>query len=102
MKAMFPPEKHGRLINARLISGAIEISATDWMASPDFNPILGNQSALFIESDDEPELRGLFDKLSDGADQARFQALHPMPFGLYGQFYDRFGVQWIFRGYSEH
>ena len=98
MKAMFPPEKHGRLINARLVSGAIEISATDWMASPEFNPVLGNQSALFVESDDETELRGLFDKLADGADPVRFQALHPLPFGLYGQFYDRFGVQWIFRG----
>ena len=34
MKDMFPKEKHVRLINAHLKSGAIEISATDWMASP--------------------------------------------------------------------
>src|SRR5437868_15529071 len=39
MKDMFPPEKHNRLINANLKSGAIEISATErenprpWMAS---------------------------------------------------------------------
>lgn len=24
--------------------------------------------------------------------------LHDMPFGTYGQFYDKFGIQWIFRG----
>lgn len=46
MKDQFPPEKHGRIINAHLKSGAIEISAADWMASPTFDPILGNMSAL--------------------------------------------------------
>ena len=34
MKDQFPPEKHNRMINAHLKSGAIEFSATDWMASP--------------------------------------------------------------------
>lgn len=29
MKAQFPQEKHGRIINAYLKSGAVEISATD-------------------------------------------------------------------------
>jgi hypothetical protein len=24
--------------------------------------------------------------------------LRPMPFGTYGQFYDKYGMQWIFRG----
>ena len=35
MRDLLPPEKHQRVINAHLTSGAIEISATDWMASPD-------------------------------------------------------------------
>jgi len=98
MKDMFPPEKHGRIINANLKSGAIEISATDWMASPAFNPILGNQSALFVVGDAYDELKTVFDKLAEGAQKDRFQALHAMPFGTYGQFYDRFGIQWIFKG----
>jgi PhnB protein len=98
MKDMFPPEKHGRIINAHLKSGAIEISATDWMASPAFNPILGNQSALFVVGDAYDELKTVFDKLAEGAQKDRFQALHAMPFGTYGQFYDRFGIQWIFKG----
>jgi PhnB protein len=34
MKSQFPPEKYNRLNNAYLKSGAIEISATDWMATP--------------------------------------------------------------------
>jgi PhnB protein len=98
MKAMFPPEKHGRIINAQLKSGAIDISATDWMASPAFDPILGNQSALFVVGDGYDELKTLFDKLAEGAQKDRFQDLRDMPFGTYGQFYDRYGFQWIFKG----
>ena len=48
MKAQFPPEKHNRIINAHLKSGAIEISATDWMASPALEPKQGNMSAIFV------------------------------------------------------
>jgi PhnB protein len=98
MKAQFPSEKHGRIINAQLKRGALEISASDWMASPAFDPVLGNMSAIFVMSTVLGELTAVFDKLAVGADRARFQELHEMPFGTYGQFYDKYGVQWIFRG----
>jgi PhnB protein len=98
MKEQFPPEKHERIINAQLKSGAIEISATDWMASPTFDPVLGNMSALFVVGADYDELRTVFDRLAEGANKERFQDLHEMPFGTYGQFYDRYGFQWIFKG----
>jgi PhnB protein len=98
MKDMFPPEKHNRLINAYLKSGAIEISATDWMASPAFNPIQGNTYAIFVLGGAYEELEAVFDKLKEDADKERFQALHDLPFGTYGQFYDKYGVQWIFKG----
>ncbi len=98
MKNQFPPEKHGRIINANLKSGLIEISATDWMASPAFEPIPGNMSAVFVIGTDNAELKTVFDKLAVGAERERFQELHAMPFGMYGQFYDKYGMQWIFRG----
>jgi PhnB protein len=98
MKDQFPPEKHDRLINAHLKSGAIEISATDWMASPAFQPIQGNTYAVFVLGGKYDELKTIFDKLKVGAQKERLQELHDMPFGTYGQFYDRFGVQWIFKG----
>jgi PhnB protein len=98
MKEQFPPQKHNRMINAHLKSGALEISATDWMASPAFNPILGNMSAIFVVGSTFEELKTVFDKLKDGAEKERFQELHDMPFGTYGQFYDKYGVQWIFKG----
>ena len=98
MKNQFPKEKHNRIINAHLTSGNIEISATDWMASPEFDPIQGNTYAIFVIGSTSDELKTVFDKLKDGDNNERLQELHEMPFGIYGQFYDKYGVQWIFRG----
>lgn len=98
MKDMFPPEKHDRIINAHLKSGELEISATDWMASPDFDPLQGNTTAIFVTGNSYDELKPVFDALKDGDNNSRLQELHDMPFGVYGQFYDKYGVQWIFRG----
>ncbi len=98
LKDQFPIEKHDRLINAHLKNGALEISATDWMASPAFEPQQGNTYAIFVVGGAYAELKAVFDKLAVGANPDRFQELHNLPFGTYGQFYDRYGVQWIFRG----
>ncbi len=97
MKDQFPKEKHDRLINANLISGDIEISATDWMASPAYNPKLGDTTAIFVISDNYDELKTVFDKLAEGAEKDRFQELHDMPFGIYGQLTDRYGTRWVFK-----
>jgi PhnB protein len=96
MKDQLPREKHERIINAHLKSGAIDISATDWMASPAFEPVQGNTFAIFVMGESDDELKAVFDRLADGADKERLQELHELPIGTYGQFYDRFGIQWIF------
>jgi PhnB protein len=96
MKRHLPAEKHDRIINAHLKSGGLEISATDWMASPEFNPVQGNTFAIFVTGSDYDEIRDVFDKLKDGKNNSRLQELRDMPMGKYGQFYDKFGVQWIF------
>ncbi len=98
MKDQFPPAKHNRLINAHLSSGAIELSATDWMASPEHEPVPGNMTALFILGEAYEELKVVFERLSEGADREGFQELHDLPFGTYGQFKDKYGVHWIFKG----
>lgn len=98
MKAQFPPEKHNRIINAHLKSGALEFSATDWMASPALEPKQGNMSAIFVIGGTYDELKTVFDKLAERAHKEWFQDLHDMPFGAYGQFFDTYGVQWIFNG----
>jgi PhnB protein len=98
MKNQLPAEKHDRIINAYVKSGDIEISATDWMASPEFDAVQGNTFAIFVTGNSLEELQSIFDKLKDGDNNTRLQELHEMPFGTYGQFYDKYGVQWIFRG----
>jgi PhnB protein len=98
MKDLLPPEKHNRIINAHLKSGDIEISATDWMASPEYEPKQGNTFAIFLIGEGYDELKGVFDKLAAGAGKDRFQELHQLPIGTYGQFNDKYGIQWIFKG----
>ena len=66
------------------------------MASPALEPKLGNTFAIFVVAGTYDELKTVFDKLADGANQEWFQALHDLPFGTYGQFFDKYGVQWIF------
>ena len=96
MKEFLPPDRHGRTINAHLLSGDIEISAADWMASPARAPVLGNTTAIFVIGDDIDEMSSIHRRLSVGADASSIQELHDMPIGTYGQLYDRYGVQWIF------
>jgi PhnB protein len=98
MKEQFPAEKHGRIINAHLESGGIVISATDWMASPAYEPTPGDTFAILVTGTTRDELEPAFNKLAEGAQQDRFQELRDVPFGTYGQFFDRFGIQWIFVG----
>ncbi len=98
MKDQLPPEKHNRIINAHLTSGAIEISATDWMASPAYEPKQGDTCAIFVIGGTDDELKVVFDKLKEGAEKDRFQELHDLPIGTYGQFYDKYHVHWIFLG----
>ena len=98
MKELFPKEKWERVIYANLKSGDIEISATDWMASPEFEPIQGNTFAIFVVGKSYDDLKTVFNQLKDGDNNKRLQELHDMPFGTYGQFYDKYGIQWIFKG----
>ena len=98
MKSMFPESKWERIINAHLTSGLLELSATDWLAAPEYSPQYGDIFAIFVLGEDYDELRAAFDKLSKGHTEDRFQDLHDMPFGTYGQFFDKYGYHWIFKG----
>jgi PhnB protein len=68
------------------------------MASPEFDSVQGNTFAIFVVGETYDELKTVFDKLRDGDNNTRLQELHEMPFGTYGQFYDKYGTQWIFKG----
>ena len=99
MKDQFPVEKHKRIINAHLKSGAVEFSATDWMASPAREPKQGNTFSIFVIGGGYDELKTVFEKLAEGAiKDERFIEIKNMPFGSYGQFTDKYNVSWIFKG----
>jgi PhnB protein len=97
MKDMFPAQKHSRVINANLTSDKIEISASDWMAAPQYEPHPGDTTAIFVIGEGYEELEATFKRLAEGAKKDKFQPLHELPFGMYGQFTDKFGVNWIFK-----
>jgi PhnB protein len=97
MKAQYPPEKHNRVVNARLKSSVIDITATDWL-HPARTPKQGNTVCLYISEAPYPELKDYFDKLSEGADRDLLDNLVDMPFGSYGHLADKYGVHWFFQG----
>jgi PhnB protein len=63
-------------------------------------PKQGNTLSIYLVGEGYDELKTVFDKLSVGADKNSntFIDLKDMPFGTYGQFTDKFGVPWIFKG----
>jgi PhnB protein len=89
-----PPAMHDKVINARLKSSSIDISASDWLRF-DRTPIRGNMACLYLNSETPEELKGFFDRLSDGADVT--DPLRELFFGTYGALNDKFGVRWMFR-----
>jgi PhnB protein len=97
MKAQFPPEQQHKVVNAFLKSDAIEFSATDWL-HPKHVRQQGNSTAMYVTGSGVDELRPIFDKLAEGADREFFVDLCQMPFGTYGRFTDRYGIEWFFRG----
>src|SRR5437588_13125433 len=66
-KGKHPPEQQNKVVYARLISGAIDLSATDWL-HPTRTPQPGNTVCLYLSEATAMELRAIFEKLSEGAD----------------------------------
>jgi PhnB protein len=97
MKAQMPPEQHRKVAHARLKSGAIEFSATDWL-HPSRTPRQGNTVAMYLSGGKYIELRSIFDRLAAVADKALVDDLRDMPFGTYGHLADKYGVHWFFQG----
>ncbi len=97
MKDQLPPEHQHKIINARLKSGPLEFTATDWMhATRAWRP--GNTVCMYIHGGKYSELKPIFDKLSAGADKALLDELRDLPFGSYGHLADKYGVHWFFQG----
>ena len=93
-KDHLPAAQQDKIINARLRNSNLEISASDWLR-PDETPIRGNTVCLYLSGGTFPELKTIFEKLSEGAEVT--DPLKEMFFGYYGALNDKFGVRWMFQ-----
>jgi PhnB protein len=93
VKDQMPPVQLNKTLNARLKSGNLEISGSDWLRL-DQPPVRGNTVCLYLSGGTFQELKALFEKLS--AEAAVTDPLKEMFFGVYGALNDKFGVRWMF------
>jgi PhnB protein len=93
-KEFMPAVQQEKILNARLRSDKLEISASDWLR-PDRTPIRGNTICLYLSGGRSEELKTLFERLSEGAEVT--DPLKEQFFGLYGALNDKFGVRWMFQ-----
>jgi len=91
-KDHMPAPHHEKVLNARLASGDLEISASDWLM-PGQRPVRGNTVCLYLNGS-LPELKRLFGGLSEGAEVT--DPLQAQFYGTYGALNDLFGVRWMF------
>lgn len=92
-KDHLPVAQHEKILNARLKSGNLDISASDWLR-PDRTPIRGTTVCLYLSGGTVDELKTLFERLSEGAEVN--DPLRKEFFGTYGALNDKFGVRWMF------
>ena len=92
-KHSMPAVQQEKILNARLRSGNLDISASDWLMLEQ-TPIRGNTVCLFLSAGTFEELKTLFERLSEGAKVT--DPLQEKFFGAYGALNDKFGVRWMF------
>jgi PhnB protein len=92
------PFQQDKIVNARLESGAIRVSASDWLM-PNRTRVRGNSVCLYLSGGSAQELKTVFQKLSEGAEVT--DPLREMFFGTYGALNDKFGVRWMFQANTQ-
>lgn len=89
------PAEADKVMHAMLVSGnGLVLMASDTPNGMSYNPGDNISVSLSGESSDEAELRGYWDKLSDGGTVA--MPLEPAPWGdTFGMCTDKFGIAWL-------
>jgi PhnB protein len=93
-KDKMPAFQLNKTVNARLTSGRLEISASDWLRL-DQTRIPGNTVCLYLSGGKLQELKAVFERLSEGADVT--DPLKEEFYGMYGALNDKFRVRWMFQ-----
>lgn len=89
------PAEADKVMHAMLVSdNGLVLMASDTPNGMSYNPGDNISISLSGESSDEAELRGYWDKLSDGGTVA--MPLAPAPWGdIFGMCTDKFGIAWL-------
>jgi PhnB protein len=87
------PAEQDKIMHAMLVNGeSLVLMGADTPNGMDYTP--GTNHSLSLSGDDEAELRGYWDKLSDGGNVT--MPLEPAPWGdTFGMCTDRFGISWL-------
>jgi PhnB protein len=87
------PAEQEKIMHGMLTSpSGLVLMGADTPNSMDYTP--GDNFSVSLSGEDEPELRGYWDKLSDGATVTA--PLDKAPWGdTFGMCKDRFGVNWL-------
>lgn len=87
------PAEQDKVMHSMLTTdGGLVLMAADTPNSMDYTP--GNDHSISLSGEDEAELRGYWDKLSEGGTVA--MPLERAPWGdTFGMCVDRFGVRWL-------
>jgi PhnB protein len=93
-KDYMPAVQQEKTIHARLKSGNVEISASDWLRL-DQTRIQGNTVCLYLSGGTFQEWKALFERLSEEAEVT--DPLKETFHGVYGALNDKFGVRWMFQ-----
>jgi PhnB protein len=93
MHASADPAEQDKIMHSMLVTDqGLTLMAADTPNSMEYTT--GNNFAVSLSGEDEGELRGYWDKLSDGATIT--MPLEKAPWGdIFGMCIDRFGVSWL-------
>jgi PhnB protein len=92
-QASVDPEENDKIMHSMLTSpNGLVLMGADTPNHMEYNP--GDNISVSLSGDDEAELRGYWDKLSDGANITA--AFEKAPWGdVFGMLTDKFGVTWL-------
>lgn len=96
-KDHMPAFQQEKILNAQLTSGALSVSASDWLM-PNRTPAHGNMVCMYLSGSSAAEMKSTFARLSEGAEVT--DPLMEQFYGLYGALNDRFGVRWMFLAHN--
>jgi PhnB protein len=87
------PEEQNKVMHSQLTSpGGLVLMGADTPNSMEYSP--GTAISISLSGDDEPELTGYYEKLTDGGTVT--EPLAKAPWGdSFGMCVDRFGINWL-------